>query len=111
MEPTELATDYEEHAKRLGRVLDFGQELRSQAERQRDFRGLVEVCLQNGPGRNSTNESRNITNPSSLLVEDEQTFENLQSMFVDDRPTDLVVKLFVRKRLLDHQSLVGYRRP
>ena len=53
VEPTELAADDEEHAERLPRVLDLGQEVRREPERQRDLRRLVEVRLQDAPGKTS----------------------------------------------------------
>ena len=53
VEAAELAADEEEHAERLPRVLDLGQEVRREPERQRDLRRLVEVRLQDAPGKTS----------------------------------------------------------
>ena len=46
-----LRTDDEEHPEWLPRVLDLGQEVRREAERERDLRRLVEVRLQDAPNK------------------------------------------------------------
>ena len=53
MEAAELVADDEEDAERLLRVLDLGQEVGREAERERDLRRLVEVRLQDAPGKTS----------------------------------------------------------
>ena len=49
VEAAELAADDEEHAERLPRVLDLGQEVRRKAEGERDLGRLVEVRLEDVP--------------------------------------------------------------
>ena len=46
-----VRTDDEEHPEWLPRVLDLGQEVRREAERERDLRRLVEVRLQDAPNK------------------------------------------------------------
>ena len=51
VEPAELIADDEEDAERLLRVLDLGQEVGCEPERERNLRRLVEVGLQDVPER------------------------------------------------------------
>ena len=88
MEATELTPDDEEHAKGLRGVLNLGQEIRCKPEGKRNFRGLVEVGLEDS------------------LVEDEETLEDLELMLVGNGTADLVVQLRICKRLLNLQALI-----
>ena len=88
MEATELVADDEEHAERLLRVLDLGQEVGREAERERDLRRLVEVRLED------------------VLVEDEEALEHLQLVLVWHGAPDLVVQLLVGERHLGLEALV-----
>ena len=89
MESTELVSDDQEHAERLLGVLDFGEEIGIEAERESNFGGLVEVGLED------------------VLVEDEEGLENLEFVLVGGGLTDPVVKLLVREDLLSLETLVG----
>ena len=51
MEATEIVADNDEDSIRFPGVLDLREEVWSQAERQRDLSGLVEVGLENAPGK------------------------------------------------------------
>lgn len=92
METTELVSNDQEHAKGLLGVLDLWQELGSESEGKSDFRGLVEVGLED------------------VLVENEESFENLKFMLVSGSLTNLIVELLVRKDLLGLETLVRKRR-
>ena len=50
MEPAELVPDDEEHPEGLLRVLGVGEEVGREAEGERDFGGLVEVCFEDVSG-------------------------------------------------------------
>ena len=89
MESTELVSDNQEHAERLLGVLDFREEIGIEAEGKSNFGGLVEVGLED------------------VLVEDEESFEDLEFVFVGGGLADLVVKLLVREDLLGLETLVG----
>ena len=47
MESTELTPDDKKHAEGLGGILNLRQEIRCKPEGKRNFRGLVEVRLEN----------------------------------------------------------------
>ena len=55
--------------------------------------------------------SHNHPHEHNVLVEDEEALENLELVLVRDSPAHLVVKLFVRKRLFDFETLIGQCRP
>lgn len=77
MEPSKIAPNNHEYAKRLVRVLDVRQEPTIEAEGERDFGWLVEVGLED------------------MLVEDEERLKDLEIVLVRDRLPDLVVQLLV----------------
>ena len=97
-------TDDEEHAVRLLRVLDLGQEVGCETEGQRDLRRLVEVRLQDVPTlharHKNTSKKKQGRCSEYVLVEDEEALEDLELVLVRHGAADLVVQLRVRERHL-----------
>ncbi len=77
METTEVVPNDEEHAEWFPRVFHLGEEVGCETERQGDLCRLIKVCFED------------------VLVEDQETLENLQLVFVGDRSPDFVVELLI----------------
>ena len=88
MEATELGADNEEETEGFEGVFDLWEEIGRETEGEGNFRGLVEVGLEDS------------------LVEDEETLEDLELMLVGNCAADLVVQLRICKRLLNLQALI-----
>lgn len=109
VESTEVVADDDEDSIWFLGVLDFGQEFRGEAERERNLGGLVEVGLQDAPTLNGQKGLRRAEEHLILLVKDEESFQDLQIVLVGDSSAELVVQLGVRKRLHGLQALVRER--
>lgn len=93
MEPTELIANDEEHAVRLLGILDLRQELGGKPEGESNLGRLIEVGLQDMPGK--ILETNDGSERENRLVEDEEALEDLELLLVGDTTTDLVVELFI----------------
>ena len=88
MEATELGADNEEETEGFEGVFDLWEEVGRETEGEGNFRGLVEVGLEDS------------------LVEDEETLEDLELMLVGNCAADLVVQLRICKGLFNLQALI-----
>ena len=90
-------------------IFHFWKKSGIKAERQCDLCRLVEVRLQNMP---ASRQLRGMAcNQQRVLVEDKETFENLEVLFVKDCAADTIVQLLIGKWLFSLKALVGQRRP
>ena len=103
MKSSEIGANYEEHAECLFRVFDFRKETRIQTERKSHLCRVIRLYKKEWNGERTGWLVKVAF--QHMLVENEQSFEDLEGMLVGSCLADLEVQILVREGLLRLEAL------